>query len=101
LIVTELVKPGFLTLTEMIRRMSDEPARIFKLPGGTLAPGAAADVVIFDPDAKQTFTHFLSRSQNSPFLGWQLHGVVERTLVGGVTVFERSLSSAKPHPSPI
>lgn len=99
LIMTELVKTGILTLSEMILRMSDLPARIFKLPAGTLAPGSNADVVIFDPDAKQTFTHFVSRSQNSPFLGWQLTGVVERTLVGGQTVFDRSTASAKPHPS--
>lgn len=101
LIITELVRPGLLTLSEAILRMSDVPARIFKLPGGTLEPGSNADLVIFDPDAKQTFTHFVSRSQNSPFLGWQLHGVVERTLVGGQTVYERSAASAKPHPAPI
>ncbi len=101
LVITELVKTGTLSLYDVIARMSDAPARIFNLPAGTLAPGAMADIVIFDPDAKQTFTHFVSRSQNSPFLGWQLHGVVERTLVGGQTVFERSASSAKPHPSPL
>lgn len=101
LIITELVQKGLLTLPEMIQRMSDAPARIFNLPGGTLEAGSNADIVIFDPDAKQTFTHFVSRSQNSPFLGWQLAGVVERTLVGGQTVFERSSSSAKPHPSPL
>lgn len=101
LLVTELVKPGLISLTDLITRMSDAPARIFRLPGGSLSVGANADVVIFDLEDKQTFTHFVSRSQNSPFLGWQLHGVVERTLVGGVTVFERSVPSAKPHPSPL
>lgn len=90
LLVTELVKPGHFTLSEIIHRLSDMPARIFRLPGGTLQPGSPADIVIFDPEAKQTFTHFASRSQNSPFLGWQLFGVVERTLVGGQTVFEKS-----------
>ncbi len=99
LIVSELVKAGLLTLPEMISRMSDIPARIFKLPAGTLQPGSAADIVIFDPDAKQTFTHFVSRSQNSPFLGWQLHGVIERTFVGGQTVFEKNAHSPQPHPS--
>jgi dihydroorotase len=101
LMVTELVKPGVLSLSDMILRMSDIPARIFKLPGGSLEPGSNADLVIFDPEAKQTFTHFVSRSQNSPFLGWQLYGVVERTLVSGETVFERSVAAAKPHPTPL
>lgn len=101
LVVTELVKTGVLTLSEMILRLSDLPARLFKLPAGTLEPGSNADVVIFDPDEKQTFTHFVSRSQNSPFLGWPLVGAVERTLVGGQTVYERSTVSAKPHPSPL
>lgn len=101
LLMTELVQTGALSLSDLIRRMADAPAKIFNLPGGTLQPGSPADVVIFDPEAKQTFTHFVSRSQNSPFLGWQLHGVVERTLVGGVTVYERSASSAQPNPSPL
>lgn len=101
LLITELVRTGFMTLSDLIQRMSDVPARTFKLPGGSLEVGKAADLVIFDPEAKQTFTHFVSRSQNSPFLGWQLYGVVERTLVGGQTVFERSTTSAKPHPSPL
>lgn len=95
LVVTELVKSGLLSLTDMILRMSDVPARLFRLPGGTLAPGAPADVLIFDPEAKQTFTHFVSRSQNSPFLGWPLFGVVEYTLVGGHVVYQRSASAAK------
>ncbi len=89
LLVTELVRNNLLSLTDLIRCFSDAPARIFNLPAGSLAPGANADIVIFDPDAKQTFTHFVSKSQNSPFLGWQLFGVVERTLVGGNTAFSR------------
>ncbi len=101
LLITELVQPGLLTLSQLIERLSNAPSKIFNLPGGHLSPGANADIVIFDANAKQTFTHFVSRSQNSPFLGWQLHGVVERTLVGGVTVYERSVTSAKPHPSPL
>jgi dihydroorotase len=101
LVLSELVNTGLLTLSDMILRMSDLPARIFKLPGGSLEPGMNADIVIFDDKAKQTFTHFVSRSQNSPFLGWSLNGVVERTIVAGSTVFERSSTSAKPHPSPL
>ncbi|MBV9080267.1 MAG: dihydroorotase, partial [Elusimicrobia bacterium] len=52
LIVTELVRTGVLSLVEMIRRMSDVPARLFNLPGGSLETGKPADVVIFDPEAR-------------------------------------------------
>jgi dihydroorotase len=103
LVVTELVRSGAFSLTDMIRRMSDVPARLFKLPAGSLEAGANADIVIFDPEAKQTFTRFVSRSQNSPFLGWQLHGVVERTIVGGHSVYVRSNadpSAAADKPAP-
>lgn len=101
LLITELVATGVLTLRDMVARLSDIPARIFKLPGGSLEPGSPADVVIFDPEEKRTFTHFVSRSQNSPFLGWQLSGIVHKTIVGGAVVYERSSSPAKPHPSPL
>jgi dihydroorotase len=93
LILTELVRNGVITINEMILRMSDIPARLFGIPGGTLEPGSHADIVVFDPEAKQTFTHFVSRSQNSPFLGWQLYGVIEHTFVGGQTVYSRSLNA--------
>ncbi len=42
-------RDGLLDLPTLIRRDEHMPARIFKLPGGTLARGSAADVVVFDP----------------------------------------------------
>ena len=94
LAITELVVPGRLGLADLVRRMSTEPARVFGLPGGTLASGAAADVVVFDPDASWVVEagNFESKSRNSPFVGWELRGRVERTIVGGITVFRRSQS---------
>jgi len=85
----ELVQGATLTLPQLIARMSTEPARIFHLPGGTLRAGVAADVVVFDPEAKWTVDpdKFLSKSRNTPFAGWELRGRVERTFVGGRTVF--------------
>jgi dihydroorotase len=90
--VTELVRRNTLTLPQLIQRMSSEPARVFRLPGGTLKRGAPADVVVLDPDAHWVVdpSSFRSRSRNSPFVGRQLVGRVERTLVGGVTVFKRA-----------
>src|SRR5207244_6021923 len=51
---TELVGSGLLTLPELIHRMSTAPAAMFHLPGGTLKPGAAADVVVLDVAARWT-----------------------------------------------
>ncbi len=85
---TELVQGGILTLPALIARMSTEPARIFHLPGGTLAPGAPADVVVLDPTVQWTVdpAAFRSKSRNSPFVGRTLTGRAALTLVGGKTV---------------
>lgn len=89
LAITELVEPGLLSLPKLIGRMSTEPARLFHLPGGTLQRGAHADIVVFDPGASWAVdpATFRSKSRNTPFAGRKLRGQVERTLVGGVTVF--------------
>jgi len=83
--VTWLVKPGILDLPQLIERMSCAPARIFRLPGGTLRRGAAADVTVFDPTAAWTVDprRFLSKGRNSPWAGQTLHGLVRATLVDG------------------
>jgi len=90
--MTELVHKGLLTLPELIARMSHNPARAFGLPGGTLAPGAAADVTVLDPDEEWVVdpTRFLSKSRNTPFGGWRLRGRVRTTVVGGVVAFEQA-----------
>ncbi len=88
----ELVEPGLLSLPNLIERMSTMPARIFHLPGGTLAVGAPADVVVLDPEVRWTVeaSQFNSKSANSPFLGEELIGRAELTLVDGRPVFERA-----------
>jgi dihydroorotase len=90
--ITELVNRGVLTLPQLVARMSSEPARVFRLAGGTLKVGSVADVVVFDPAAHWLVdaSSFRSKSRNSPFIGRQLVGRVERTIVGGTTVFRRT-----------
>jgi dihydroorotase len=90
--LTVLVDGGVLTLPELIARMSTVPARTFGLPGGSLAPGQPADVVVFDPRVAWTVDprRFKSKSRNTPFAGWELKGRVVRTIVGGRTVFQVS-----------
>jgi dihydroorotase len=91
LAITELVKTGLLTLPELVARMSSVPARIFGLPGGTLAPGAPADVTVFDPAAEWTVRpqEFFSRSRNTPFGGRRLTGRANVTIVRGQVAFQR------------
>ena len=91
-----LVAAGALTLSRLVDALSCTPARIFGLPGGALAPGALADVTVFDPAAEWTYDPALgcSRSRNSPFVGWPLRGRAVYTVVGGrVTFVARPLES--------
>jgi dihydroorotase len=88
---TELVcGGGVLSLPELIRRMSTEPARIFRLPGGTLAIGAPADVVVLDPAASWTVdpATFYSKCRNTPFGGRHLTGRAILTVVAGAIVHD-------------
>jgi len=87
---TELVLGGVLTLPELIARMSTAPATAFRLPGGSLAPGAPADIVVLDVTAHWTVdpAHFHSKSRNTPFAGRTLTGRPVLTLVGGAPVHE-------------
>jgi dihydroorotase len=89
--VTHLVKPGHLGLFDLVRRMSSEPARLLKLPGGTLSVGAPGDVTVFDPDAEWTVEpdKFVSKGRNTPFGGHRLTGRATMTVVKGEVVYEQ------------
>jgi dihydroorotase len=86
----ELYHNGHLSLTELIRRLTCNPARILGLPVGRLAPGAPADLVLFDPDVSWRIStdDFRSKSKNAPFDGRPVKGRVRRTLVDGRTIFQ-------------
>ncbi len=92
--IRDLVGPGVLSLPELVGRMSTSPARIFKLAGGTLAIGAPADVVVFDPSRRWLVEarDLHSKSANSPYLGQTLVGQADLTTVGGRVVFERGVA---------
>lgn len=94
--IRELVLGGVLTLPQLVERMSTVPARVFKVPGGTLAVGAPADVVVFDAERRWQVRpdQLHSKSTNSPFLGETLVGQADLTLVGGRIVFDRSVRKA-------
>jgi len=80
-----LVHEGVLSLGRLIARMSTHPARILRLPGGTLAPGSPADVTIIDVNKEWTVdaSQFESKSRNCPFQGWNLKGQAVVTILGG------------------
>jgi dihydroorotase len=88
LLLDRLVRPGVIDLPTLVARLSTGPARLLNLPGGSLAPGAAADITILD--LEQAFTvdpaTFQSRSRNTPFAGFTGRGTPWMTLVGGVKV---------------
>ncbi len=88
----ELVGGGVLSLTQLVERMSTFPARIFHLPGGSLAKGAPADVVVLDPQVAWTIdaATFKSRSRNTPFDGRPVRGRAVATIVGGQVVYRLS-----------
>ena len=75
----------------MLACLTVHPADFYHLPAGRVAPGAPADLVLFDPDEAFTVPdHFASKSSNSPFIGMRLHGVVKYTIAGGRIVYSFS-----------
>ena len=76
-------------LAQLGRALSLNPARRLGLPGGRLATGAPADLVLFDPDAPYVLDRFAlqSKSKNTPFDGERMQGKVSGTWVGGTRVW--------------
>ncbi len=85
LCLDRLVRPGVISLSRLVELLATGPARVLRLPGGTLRPGSPADVTLFDPEGEVTVAAgaFLSRSRNTPFDGWKLRGRPVATLLGG------------------
>ena len=114
--ITNLVRPGHLTMMQLLEKMTVNPGRLYRLsatartktemlrndsapeneteriisalPYGILAEGAAADLVIFNPEEAFTAGHYQSRSENTPFTGMQLYGRVKYTICRGKVVWK-------------
>jgi len=84
-----LVHAGVIRLPRLVELMSTNPARILRVPGGSLAEGVPADITIIAPDLRVRVkaADLRSRSKNTPFDGWELRGGVAATIVGGRTLF--------------
>ena len=89
LCLDRLVHRGVIGLARLVELLSVNPARILKVPGGSLAAGAPADITVLAPDLAVTISaaRMRSKARNTPFDGWQLRGGVAATLVAGRVVY--------------
>jgi dihydroorotase len=101
-----LYHAGHITLPRMIELLSTNPARVLRVPGGTLSPGDAADITLLAPDLRVTIAAkaMRSKSRNTPFDGWSLRGGVAATIVGGRIVYTNPAAGLQwtnpPSPTP-
>lgn len=88
LAISNLVRPGYLSLPQLFDRMSLAPSRMYHLPYGRIEEGAVADLILFDEEKQVTFDKFVSRSSNSPFLGQTFYGRIDMTICKGEIAYE-------------
>ena len=87
--IRELVRPGHITMRQLLALLTCNPAAFYHLPAGSVEAGAPADLVLFDPEETWTVTgQFASKSSNSPFIGETLPGVVHYTICGGQITYQ-------------
>ena len=84
-----LVEKGFLSMMDLIRRMSTHPAKIINVDNG-LKVGRPADITVINSHLNQVIdaNKFQSKSRNTPFQGWNAKGKAIMTIVGGRVVFD-------------
>ncbi len=89
-----LVHAGKVPLATLIAALTIRPAQAFALPAGTLRPGAAADITVFDPHERWTVNpaRFASKGKNTPLAGLTLTGRVRSTILGGRMVYEAEVN---------
>lgn len=94
LAITSLVKPGYMSLSDVLMKMTYMPAQFYRIPHGQLTAGSLADVVIFDAHEEWQVTcdDFHGKSHNSPFIGDTLTGRVKYTIMGGRIVYQHEQS---------
>ena len=86
--VTALVRPGHLTMMQLLEKMTINPAKLYRLDSGVLKTDGMADLVIFDPNEEWTAGEYVSKSSNSPFTGKKLFGKVKYTICRGKIVYQ-------------
>lgn len=88
--ITELIKTGILTWSQLVEKLSFNPAKILHIDKGSLAKGRDADIVIVSPDKEWVLKReeIASKSKNSPFIGRRLAGKVEYTICAGKIAYQ-------------
>lgn len=87
---TNLVEPKIISMVELVKKMSTIPAKIFKIDGGTLEVGKAADITIASDKDEYIIDveKFYSKGKNSPFHGKKVKGRIVYTIVDGRVVYD-------------
>lgn len=85
--ITELVDKGYLTMCQLLRLMSTNPAALYHLDAGYLEEGGPADLILIDTYARLIPGDYASKASNSPFTGWNLKGKIVRTIASGKEVY--------------
>lgn len=85
--IRELVQKGYLSMSELVRKMSLAPARLYHLDAGYVAEGGPADLAAFHPDKEWVVEQFASKAVNSPFIGETMPGVISYTICRGEIVY--------------
>lgn len=89
--LTHLVEERYLTLPQLLEKMTINPARLYGLDAGYLAEDGPADLVIFSPEEKRLISdQFASKANNSPFIGDRVFGVVYYTISDGQIVYQQA-----------
>ena len=88
LAITKLVDAGYLTMKQLLRRMSTNPAAMYHLNAGYLAEGGPADIVLIDTSSEVIPGDYSSKSSNTPFTGWELKGQIRATICEGRIVYQ-------------
>lgn len=88
--LTALYHTGFMDLSDILRKMTFNPACILRIPTGRLSLGGEADFTLFDPEEEWTVepSDFASKGRNTPFSGRRLRGKVKYTIVNGKIIYQ-------------
>lgn len=86
--ITNLVHQGKLTMSQLLEKMTYNPAKLYHLEGGSIEVGGPADLTIFAEHETKMIEKFVSKSSNSPFAGKKLQGVIIYTICNGEIVYD-------------